>query len=75
MTSIDATQIQFGEKAQDYVSTKIDGGFIRFALGSVDAPLRATPPVGRIMALGLVGAGPADRMRQPRSHGLDGRCL
>ena len=53
---IDATQIQFGEKAQDYVSTKIDGGFIRFALGSVDAPLRAPFGVSEPM-----GGGQASR--------------
>lgn len=41
MATIDASQITFGKKYNDFISTKVKGGIARFVVGTVDEPLRA----------------------------------
>ena len=41
MATIDASQIPFGKKYNDFISTKVKGGIARFVVGTVDEPLRA----------------------------------
>ena len=50
MVMVDASKIVFGDKVDNFVSTKVDAGVLFFNLGTVDDPLRApfgvSEPVG-----------------------------